>query len=193
MNNKFHRIAPIYSLFYEHQKREYRRIVRKMSKILDLPSFESVLDVGGGTGALCSVFDEAGFTVTCADRVERMLAVGRDREENKSIRFTLADVLEGLPFPDKSFDIVISAYVAHGMQPEDRLVLYNEMSRVSKKLVIFHDYNQNRSLLTDIAERMEGGDYLGFIQNVTTELKEYFKNLQMEDVGPRSAWSICRL
>ncbi|PKM85045.1 MAG: class I SAM-dependent methyltransferase [Firmicutes bacterium HGW-Firmicutes-11] len=191
--DKFHRIAPIYSLFYQRQKREYRRVVGKMSKILDLHSFETMIDVGGGTGALCSVFNEAGFAVTCTERIERMMAVGRNKEENKTIRFVLADAIDGLPFPDKSFDIAISAFVAHGMQPEQRTRLYGEMSRVSKSLVILHDYNQNRSLLTDIVERMEGGDYPGFIKNVDSELNDYFHNLQMEDVGPRSAWYICRL
>lgn len=193
MNNKFHRIAPIYRLFYEHQKREYRRIIWKMSTILDLHSFETILDVGGGTGALCSVFNEAGFTVTCADRVERMLAVGRSKDENKAIDFVLADVLDGLPFADKTFNIAISAYVAHGMQPGERARLYDEMSRVSKNLVILHDYNQNRSLLTNIVERMEGGDYFGFIENVNSELDDYFQNVQKVNVGPRSAWYICRL
>ena len=189
----FHRIAPIYSLFYQYQKREYQRVFQKMASMLDLQSYKTVLDVGCGTGALCSVFSEAGFAVACAEPVERMIAIGRSKEENKSVNFVLADALQGLPFPDKSFNIAISAYVAHGMKPEARSRLYDEMSRVSINLVILHDYNQNRSLLTNIVERMEGGDYFGFIKNVRSELKEHFQNVQVEDVGTRSAWYICRL
>lgn len=189
----FHRIAPIYSLFYRNQKREYRRVFQKMAQILDLYSFETILDVGCGTGALCSVFNEAGFKVTCAEPVKRMIEIGRSKEENKSVDFVLADALQGLPFPDKSFNIAIAAYVAHGMKAEARSRLYDEMSRVSRNLVILHDYNHNRSLLTDIIERMEGGDYFGFIRNVKAELAEHFQSVQVEHIGPRSAWYICRL
>lgn len=52
-------------------------------------------------------------------------------------------------------DLVISSYVLHGLKPKEREKLYKELCRVSKGKIIFHDYNGNRSLVTDIAELLK--------------------------------------
>ncbi len=93
-----------------------------------------------------------------------------------------------LPFASKSFEIVLAAYVAHGMQPEQRLELYSEMKRLSRYLVILHEYNQNRSLLTNIVEYAEGGDYFNFIRIVEDELKGGFWKS-----SDRRAWRASKL
>ena len=49
-NFLFNAIAPIYGLFYSRQKKRYREVVNGVAAELDLTIFESVLDVGCGTG-----------------------------------------------------------------------------------------------------------------------------------------------
>ena len=73
----FNAIAPVYGLFYNRQKKRYRKVIRNMAKELDLASFGSILDVGCGTGSLCSVLSETGLSVTGIDPAQKMLAIAK--------------------------------------------------------------------------------------------------------------------
>ena len=194
----FNKIAPIYNLFYPMQKRNFRRIIENAKHELDLSDYSSVLDVGCGTGALCSVLHEQGMQVTGLDPAEKMIRFAKERPENHGISFVQGDALERLPFEDKTFDVCIASYVAHGMPHEDRRRMYSQMGRVAKKLVIIYDYNRSRSLLTTAVEWLERGDYFHFIKNAQKELKNCvsdmkacFSDVKVIDVDTRAAWYIC--
>lgn len=202
MNKKssflFNFIAPIYGLFYDMQKKHYRMVIKTVSEELNLSLFDSILDVGCGTGSLCSILCEMGLTVTGIDPADKMLKVAKRQSENKNITFIQANVLERLPFEDKSFDISIASYVAHGLQKNERKKMYAEMGRVTKNKVIIYDYNKNRALSTSIIEWLERGDYFGFIKeaeeemkNCVSEMKECFSEVKVVDVDFRAAWYIC--
>lgn len=90
------------------------------------------------------------------------------------------------------FDLAISSYVAHGLMPEKRQALYDEMKRVTKYAAILHDYNEHRSLIIDITERLEGGGYFSFIKNIKDELTDQFGNLKVINTGKHSALYICK-
>jgi len=194
----FNTIAPIYGLFYKMQKKHYGRVIENVSGILDLTSYTSILDVGCGTGALCSVLNKKSLEVTGIDPAGKMLKVAKRQTENNSITFIQANVLEKLPFEDKSFDISIASYVAHGLQKDERKKLYTEMSRVSKYKVVIFDYNQNRQFMTSIIEWLEHGDYFHFIkvakeemEQCVSEMKGCFSEVEVVNVGTRAAWYIC--
>ena len=197
-NFLFNTIAPVYGLFYQKQKQRYREIVRHAARELNLVGNESILDVGCGTGALCSVLHEAGFSVTGVDPAQNMLAVAKRQPENEDIRFLQANALEQLPFADKSFDLSIASYVAHGLQKSERMKLYAEMRRITKVKVILFDYNQNRSLTTSLVEWLERGDYFRFIKNpkgemesCVSEMEKCFSEVRVIDVDKRAAWYVC--
>lgn len=197
-NFLFNTIAPVYGLFYQKQKQRYREIVRHAARELNLVGNESILDVGCGTGALCSVLHEAGFSVTGVDPAQNMLAVAKRQPENENIRFLQANALEQLPFADKSFDLSIASYVAHGLQKRERMKLYAEMRRITKEKVILFDYNQNRSLTTSLVEWLERGDYFRFIKNpkgemesCVSEMEKCFSEVRVIDVDKRAAWYVC--
>lgn len=197
-NFLFNTIAPFYGLFYKAQKKHYAKIIEDMGNKLDLTAFKTALDVGCGTGALCSVLNEMGLEVTGVDPAEKMLNIARSKPENKAIRFIEANAVEGLPFDRKTFDISLASYVAHGLQPNERKQMYAEMSRVTSLKVIIYDYNENRSLPITIAEWLEGGDYFRFIrtakaemENCECELRQCFSNVEMINVSPQAAWYIC--
>ena len=197
-NFLFNVIAPFYGLFYKTQKKHYAKIIEDMSNKLDLTAFNTALDVGCGTGALCSVLNEMGLKVTGIDPAEKMLNIARNKPENKAIRFIKANAIEGLPFDRKTFDISLASYVAHGLQPHERKQMYAEMSRVTGSKVIIYDYNEKRSLLITIAEWLEGGDYFHFIRNAKAEmenceceLSQCFSDVEVINVSPQAAWYIC--
>ena len=194
----FDTIAPIYGLFFHWQKQRFLEIIEGMQKDLDLSKYSSVLDVGCGTGALCSVLSDKGLRVTGVDPAARMLSAAKRRSENKGVTFIRASALERLPFEDKSFDIVIASYVAHGLQKEDRKKLYTQMGRLARDKAVIHDYNRNRRPLISLIEWLEHGDYFGFIkaardemENCVSDMKQCFAFVRAVDVGPNAAWYIC--
>lgn len=187
----FNLIAPIYGLFYNYQKSRYADIVESVKSEMDISSFRTILDVGCGTGALCSVLKDKGMDVTGIDPAIKMLNIAMSKPENNSVEFLQANTVEGLPFEDKSFDIAISSYVTHGLKEEERKRMYAEMSRITRSYVIIHDYNDKRLLLTSIIEWLEGGDYFHFIKNAEPEMKNCFSELRVIKVDTRANWYIC--
>lgn len=189
-NNKrsvFDLIAPIYGLFYDYQKRNYNAKIDDIQNLLDFSTYNSIIDIGCGTGALCSVLHQRGLVVTGVDPAQKMLNIAIQKEENTGIDFIQASVLEKLPFEDKSFDISIASYVAHGLKSYERKIMYIEMSRITKELVIIYDYNKNRSVLTNIIEWLEGGDYFNFIRNAKSEFQEHFRDIRVINLDVRAA------
>lgn len=152
-----------------------------------------ILDIGCGTGALSSAIQELGHHVTGVDPSRSMRDIAEGKPENKGIRFQDGNVLEGLPFPDKSFDICIASFVAHGLKPEERRKMYAEMGRIARRRIILVDYNQDRSWDTSFIEWLERGDYFNFIKVVRGELQETFGQVQAMDVEFRVAWYWCDL
>lgn len=61
---KFNRIATIYSLFFNRQVRTYRCVLENAKAEFDFSTYQSVIDIGCGTGALCKVLQEYGLNVT---------------------------------------------------------------------------------------------------------------------------------
>ncbi|MBW6464417.1 MAG: class I SAM-dependent methyltransferase [Bacillota bacterium] len=195
----FNSIAPVYGLFYNVQKKRFTEVIEGVENELDLSSFKTIIDIGCGTGALCSVLNGKGLSVTGIDPANKMLEIARNKQKNKEINFIQADVLEGLPFEDNSFDIAIASYVAHGLKTEERKRMYVEMSRVTEEWVVIYDYNDKRSLLITIIEWLEGGDYFHFIRNAepemrdcVSEMKSCFSEVKVINVDTRAAWYICK-
>lgn len=194
----FNNIAGIYSLFFESQKRSFRMAVEKAKPYFDITHYDTVLDVGSGTGALCSVLTELGLTTTGVEPAEKMRAVALQKTAAQRIAFLPGNILEGLPFEDDSFDIVMASFVAHGLTPEHRKLMYAEMSRIAKHYVIFHDFNENRSLPISLIEWLEGGDYFRFIKTARHEmkacenaLKSCFASVEVITVAKQASWYVC--
>lgn len=190
-NFLFNFIAPFYGLFYNFQKKNYKTTINNVRKEINLSDYKNIIDVGCGTGALCSVLNEEGLQVTGIDPALRMLNIGLKKTENKDINFIECSTCSKLPFSDKSFDISIASFVAHGLHPEERKQLYLEMGRLSKHYVIIYDYNNRKAIITSIIEWFERGDYFNFINVVQTELDEHFKTVKVIKITKQTSWYIC--
>lgn len=100
-----------------------------------------VLDVGGGHAQLAPPLVESGYRVTvagsdeaCRERLDRALPAG-------AFEFQACDLLE-LPFPDRSFDIVLAFRLLAHVERWRELVA--ELSRVADRAVIV-DFSDARS------------------------------------------------
>jgi ubiquinone/menaquinone biosynthesis C-methylase UbiE len=92
----------------------------------------SVLDVGCGEGYVLDELRARGATdVQGVDIV--------DIRRNKDYAFRLYDGLT-LPFPDRSFDVVVLSFVLHHVPDDRKLALLEEALRVSRgKVVVVED------------------------------------------------------
>ncbi|GAB1482468.1 hypothetical protein MASR2M78_12830 [Treponema sp.] len=143
--------------------------------------------MGCGTGAFTEALRSEGWEVQGVDVAPSMVEQARLR----GVPCILGDVIPGLAQADGEYDLVSAAYVAHGLQVEDRLSLFQEAKRLSRGLVLFHDYTPDRNLLISLVEYFEGGDYFNFIKTVQDELRSVFSDLKVVKVGRQAAWYIC--
>ena len=84
-----------------------------LTEAVDVRADERVLDVAAGNGNATLAAARRFATVTSTDYVPSLLDKGRERAraEGFVVRFQEADV-EELPFPDSSFDVVLSTFGA---------------------------------------------------------------------------------
>ncbi len=101
----------------------------------------TVLDVGGGHAQLAPALIERGFRTTvvgseevCRQRLDRVLPPG-------SFEFLACD-LQALPFPDRSFDVVVSLRLLAHLDGWSEVL--SELCRVARHAVIV-DYSDTRS------------------------------------------------
>jgi len=184
-------IAPYYGLFFNFQVKYYQKILNRVAQELDEVNYKNIIDVGCGTGALCYVLNRRGLSVIGVDAEPGMVKIAGKKLQNSPVYVLQADALVKLPFNDKSFDVAISSYVIHGMSAARREIFYKEMNRIARYKVIFHDYNDNRSILTSLVEWLEKGDYFNFIKQARKEIADNFKDLRIVQVDKRAAWYIC--
>ncbi len=97
----------------------------------------SVLDAGCGEGVISLLLAERGIASTGVDlslpNVERAQAEAEKRGVGNLASFVVGDA-EHLPFPDKSFDIVISSHVLEHLPDFDRG--WQELCRVARRRII---------------------------------------------------------
>jgi len=91
-----------------HRQRDPRRIARLLDEHA-APPLARILDVPCGSGRLAAVLEERAHAYVGLDVSPDMLAAAAGRG---SSRHLLGDVLR-LPFPDRSFDAVVSCRLLH--------------------------------------------------------------------------------
>jgi ubiquinone/menaquinone biosynthesis C-methylase UbiE len=102
-----------------------------LCEALDLRSGARVLDVAAGNGNATLAAARRWCDVTSTDYVASLLESGRARAlaEGHTIKFQEADA-ENLPFPDASFDVVMSTFGVMFTPNQDRAA--SELARVCK-------------------------------------------------------------
>ena len=114
---------------------------KRTAFVLEHCPLGSALDVGCGTGALAARLADAGYEVTGLDPSEGMLRV---LEERRSRVRAVRGSGTSIPFPDGSFDLVLSVATMHHIAaPDDVRRTLAEMVRVTSPggRVLVWDHN----------------------------------------------------
>jgi ubiquinone/menaquinone biosynthesis C-methylase UbiE len=100
---------------------------------------KNILDVGAGTGRAAAPLAKMGAEVTALDVSEQMLK--ELKKKNSKIETVVGDA-ESLPFPDKSFDAVVAAFLIVHLKDPARF--FDEAYRVLKDggMLVISNINQ---------------------------------------------------
>lgn len=105
----------------------------KIVKLLNLKPGEKLLDVGCGTGSLLKVAKRLhpDNEMIGIDIDKKVLEIARKKLASAEIQLINTGA-ESLPFPDKSFDVVVSTLIFHHLPTEIKKKALSEIKRVLK-------------------------------------------------------------
>ena len=180
----FNRISRFYGWFFKTQKKHY------LNHVIPKLPFElrglSVIDIGAGTGALSSAMKEVNANVVMLDGSPKMLSIAEKKQADQKIPYVVRDVLKDDLTDLGRFDMAISAYLAHGLNQDDRQILYQKMRQLSSRYIVFYEHRKSRNIFIKFIEWLERGDYFNYVKVAEEEITEYFKNLTVINVTKRS-------
>ena len=141
-------LTPFYDSFAKPFADSFRR---RLIQQANIQPGQRVLDLGCGTGLLTLMIKQYVPTarVTGLDGDEEVLKIARDKSRGADIQWDHAFATD-LPYPDQSFDAVVSSFVTHHLTSEDKLRAFQEVHRVLRPDGGFHivDFGPPFNLLT---------------------------------------------
>lgn len=96
---------------------------------MDLKKCDKVLDIGCGNGRIAPLVKKSGASYTGVDISDKLIEIAKETYPDE--KFKVAN-MTSLPFPDKSFDAVISIAALHHLPGEERIKAISEIGRVLK-------------------------------------------------------------
>ncbi|MCC7004402.1 class I SAM-dependent methyltransferase [Candidatus Nomurabacteria bacterium] len=108
----------------------YKPSIFAKQAIKFFPEFGSLLDIGTGMGNDAQFFQSQGYEVTATDQSD--VAINDDKRRIRNVNFLVSDTAHGLPFGDKTFDIVYSHMALHYFDTQTTEKVFNEIHRVLK-------------------------------------------------------------
>ena len=104
---------------------------RQVINILQPEMKKMYLDIGCGTGDLAQdiITSQSNTIVVAADLTIQMIRVGKNKNNTQNIAWVVADA-EALPFPDETFDGVVSGYLIRNVP--------NPQKSLSEQMRVLH-------------------------------------------------------
>lgn len=154
---------------------------RLLASLLSPKPSETLLDVGCGSGYFTRRFaaDMTAGNVLGADIDLNMLRFA-DGHSGRNIGFVASDARQ-LPFPDKSFDLVVSVTALCFIREEQQAL--REMLRVARRRVVLGLLNRHSLLYLAKGQRGGKGAYYGARWHTPTEALRLFDGLPVLNAG----------
>jgi len=108
----------------------YQKLLGAFAEALGDVSGKKILDAGAGTGNLAALLEKRGAEVVGLDFSREGLEIFKKKLPNSQAIFH--DLTKPLPFPDESFDAVISNNTIYTLPLETRPAVFKEFFRVLK-------------------------------------------------------------
>lgn len=93
--------------------------------------FDSILEIGCGTGKNTAFLVQVGAHVHALDFSEGMIEKAKEKVKAENVRFSVADLTQKWPCEDQSYDLVVCNLVLEHI--EDLSFIFSEASRVLKE------------------------------------------------------------
>jgi ubiquinone/menaquinone biosynthesis C-methylase UbiE len=178
-------LTPLYDTFFKVTMRE-ELFKRQLIKETNIQSGHRVLDLGCGTGTLTIMIKKAypSSEIVGIDGDPQILEIARRKagEAGESIKFD-EGMAYNLPYPDNSFDRVLSSLVFHHLTAQDKERTLVEIYRVLKPNGEFHlaDFGQPKGayakMVSWLISRFERVD-----DNINGRIPEMFRKAKFSVV-----------
>jgi ubiquinone/menaquinone biosynthesis C-methylase UbiE len=89
--------------------------------------FDSILEIGCGTGKNTSFLVQIGKSVQAVDFSEGMIARAQEKIQAENVRFSMVDITQTWRFPDESIDLIVCDLVLEHIQ--DLAHVFSEAAR----------------------------------------------------------------
>ena len=148
----FRRLTPLYDPLLRWGMREETFKRRLIERARILPG-QRVLDLGCGTGTLTIMLKQsapkARITGMDGDNDVLSIAISKSEKVGAAITWDYGLALE-LPYPDDSFDVVVSSLVIHHLTSQDKVPAFREVRRILRSGGRFHilDFGRPFNVLT---------------------------------------------
>lgn len=151
---RFRWLTPLYDPLLKWGMRE-ETFKRRLIERANIQPGQRVLDLGCGTGTLTIMLKQSTLDaqIIGVDGDEEVLAIAKNKAEQSHVDITWDYGLAyDLPYPDHSFDVVVSSLVIHHLVSADKVRAFREVSRVLRPGGWFHilDFGPPFSLFTRI-------------------------------------------
>lgn len=131
---KYHFLTPIYDWFIRLTMPEVK-VKNQLVQQAELQAGEKILDFGCGTATLTLLIEEqcTDGLVIGLDTDPEIVAIAKKKISQKKSAITVL-IYEGknLPFPDRTFDKVLSSWVFHHLTTSQKIAAFKEINRVLK-------------------------------------------------------------
>jgi ubiquinone/menaquinone biosynthesis C-methylase UbiE len=142
-----HGLTPCYDSFAKLVNPLRRRLLQQAN----IQPGQRVLDLGCGTGLLTRMPKQSipNAQVTGLDGDEEVLNIARAKSPDADIHWDHALAFD-MPYPDDSFDVVVSSFVTHHLTSVDKVRAFKEVHRILCPNGWFHivDFGPPFNLLT---------------------------------------------
>lgn len=132
------------------------RFKRQLIAEARIKSDHRILDLGCGTATLSILIKtiHPNAEIVGIDGDSKILEIGRRKAEKSGLDIELAQAMAfDLPYPDASFDRVLSSLMFHHLTHEDKVQTMKEVSRVLRRDGEIHiaDFGKPQNLLMQVA------------------------------------------